>query len=105
VRSPAGQSVRIDSKILYDLEKELRSLFNLHRIKIRKLSSRTTLIGNIKVGEIDLTFAFKDEAFHMKSYILEGQKGFLLSYIAAEKDFYPTENQAVQAIRSFRVRN
>ncbi|MDP8219410.1 MAG: hypothetical protein P9M03_11870, partial [Candidatus Theseobacter exili] len=100
--NPLGAGINIDSKMLHDLEKELRSIFNYSTVNLNKLSSRTTLVGNKKAGEVDVVFSYQDQTFHMKSFVMESNTGFLLSYMTREKDFNASANQAIQAIRTFR---
>lgn len=97
---PMG-SVQINSQVLNDMEKDIRRSLGFSGIQIKQLNSRTTLIGNIQAGEIDLTFSYQDQTFQMKSYVLEGRSGFLISYLAKSSDFNSNSNQAIQAIRSF----
>jgi len=97
---PMG-SVEINSQVLNDMEKDIRRSLGFSGLQIKQLNSRTSLIGNIQVGEIDLTFSYQKETFQMKSYVLEGKSGFLISYLAKGSDFNSYSNQAIQAIRSF----
>ena len=97
-----SHSLKIDSKVLNQMEKDIRTVLSYQNIKIRKLNSRETLIGNTKAAEIDLIFKYLDQSFHMKSYVLEGSTSYMLSFLALEKDFISSENQAIQSIRSFK---
>ena len=100
-----GPGIAIDGKVLNELEKEVKKIFRHSALKLQRIQSRSTLIGNRKAGEIDIEFIFNNQLFQMKSFLLEGSTSFLLSYIAAEEDFNTSANQAVQAIRSFKQKH
>lgn len=104
ISNPYGASLNIDAQMLREMEKDIKRMFNRGSINMRKLSSRTTLIGNTKAAEVDLEFTYTNQRFHMKGFVLEGRSGYLLSFLAEEKDFNASSNSAIQAIRTFRVK-
>ena len=97
-----GPGTVIDSQMLNALEKEIRAIFRPSLVKLNKIDSRSTLIGNKKAGEVNIVFSFEDQRYQMKSFVIEGSAGFILSYMARAEDFNATANQAIQAIRTFR---
>lgn len=100
---PLASSITFDSKLLNEMERDVRRSFQYQGIRIQQIRGRTILMGNTQVAEIDLTFDFQKQSFHMIGYILEGKTGFILSYIALGQDFNANSNPAVQAIRSFQI--
>lgn len=93
-------SLQIGSDTLKDMESDIRR--QLHNCKIKKLISRSTLLGNTKVGEIDTTFTYQDRSYRMKSFVFEGKPGYILICLAPESDYSMSESQALSALKTFR---
>ena len=97
-----GPGMDIGNKAIRKIEKEIKILFHNEYTQLKKIKGKTSFIGNIKVIKLNVVFVFLEENYQMECYFLEGNDGFILMYIANEKDFVRYSNQAIQAIRTFK---